>query len=157
MLARQLQSPSSASLTSGRGLVGGLLLCLLLLSFPAFAKEWRVTPGNGSLQSAIDTAESGDTLLLVAGTYTGSVDIHRSLTLSGSGVDGNGDDSIIEGEGSSNVITVSAPDVIIRGLVIQHSGNVAEDEDSGIFITDEGDRTLIENNHFERVTFRSNF
>ena len=149
MLARQLQSRSSASRASGRGLAGGLLLCLLLLSFSAFAKEWQVAPGNGTLQSAIDAAEPGDTLLLVAGTYTGSVDIHRSLTLSGSGVDGNGGDSIIEGEGSSHVITVSAPDVTIRGLNIQHSGEVAEDENSGVFITAEGDRALIETNHLE--------
>ena len=46
-------------------------------------------------------------------------------------------------------IKVAAPDVVIRGLNIQHSGNVAEDEDSGIFITDQGDRTRIEDNHLE--------
>jgi nitrous oxidase accessory protein len=113
------------------------------------AKEWRVEPGNGSLQSAIDSAQSGDHLQLVAGTYTGSVNIHRSLTLSGNGVNGNAGDSIIDGEGSSHVILVAAPDVVIRGLNIQRSGNVAEDEDSGIFITDKGDRTRIENNHLE--------
>ena len=149
MLARQLQNRSSSSPASARGLVGGLLLCLLFLAFPAIAKEWRVTPGNGTLQSAIDSAESGDILLLAAGTYAGSVNVHRSLTLSGNGVNGNAGDSIIDGEGSSHVIKVSAPDVIIRGLNIQHSGDVAEDEDSGIFITDEGDRARIETNHLE--------
>jgi len=101
------------------------------------------------LQSAIDTARSGDTLLLTAGTYAGSIDIHRSLILSGNGVNDNAGGSIIDGEGSSHVIKVSASDVVIRGLNIQHSGDVAEDENSGIFITDKGDRTRIESNHLE--------
>ena len=149
MSSRQHNNRSSASPASNRGLVGGLLLCLLFLAFPVIAKQWRVEPGNGTLQSAIDAAQAGDSLLLAAGTYTGSIIIHRSLILSGNGVNGNAGDSIIDGEGSSHVIKVAAPDVVIKGLNIQHSGNVAEDEDSGIFITDKGDRTFIEDNHLE--------
>ena len=42
------------------------------------------------------------------------------------------------------MVLVSAPDVVISGLEIRHSGEVAEDEDSGIFITARGNRTLIE-------------
>ncbi len=126
-----------------RVLAGGFLLCLLFLSFIAQAEDRQVTPGNGTLQAAIDSAQTGDTLILASGAYTGSVNIHHSLTLLGN------DSSIIDGEGSAHVITVSAPDVIIRGLKIQHSGNVLKDENSGIFITKEGDRTHIEANHFE--------
>ena len=102
-------------------------------------------PGRGTLQSAIDEASTGDTLQLNAGTYTGSIDVHRSLTLSGIG----GGASIVDGEGSSHVILVSAPDVTISGLTIRHSGEVAEDEDSGIFITDKGDRAHIHGNHLQ--------
>jgi len=104
-----------------------------------------VQPGKGTLQIAIDTASDGDTLQLAAGTYTGSIDVHRSLTLSGTD-DGT---SIVDGEGSSHVILVSVPDVTISGLNIRHSGEVAEDENSGIFITDKGDRALIHNNHLQ--------
>jgi len=147
---KQRKNCSLAGPVFKSGLAGGLLLCLLSLSFSVSAKEWRVVPGIGTLQAAIDTAESGDTLLLAAGTYTGSIDVHRSLILAGNGVNGNTGDSIIDGEGSSHVIKVSAPEVIIRGLKIQHSGDVAEDENSGIFITDKGDRTRIESNHLER-------
>jgi nitrous oxidase accessory protein len=128
-----------------RGLVGGLLFCLFFLAFAVNAKEWQVQPGKGTLQSAIDSANAGDSLLLVAGSYTGSVDVHRSLTLSGAG-DGV---SIVDGEGSSHVILVSAPDVTISGLNIRHSGKVAEDEDSGVFVTDKGDRALIHGNHLQ--------
>jgi len=120
-------------------------LCLLFLAFAANAKEWLVPPGTGTLQSAIDAASAGDSLLLVAGTYSGSIDVHRSLILSGIG-DGA---SIVDGEGSAHVIVVSAPDVSISGLNIRHSGEVAEDEDSGIFVTDKGDRALIHSNHLQ--------
>jgi len=124
-------------------LTGGLLLCLLLTSFILQAEEIHVPPGKGVLQTAIDSSSSGDTLILSSGTYTGSINIHQSLTLLGNKY------SIIDGEGSAHVVTVSAPDVLIKSLNIQHSGNDLTTEDSGIFITDEGDRTRIESSHFE--------
>ncbi|MCP4470225.1 MAG: nitrous oxide reductase family maturation protein NosD, partial [Gammaproteobacteria bacterium] len=135
----------SASPRVFRGLAGGLLFCLLIPAFVADAAEWQVPPGKGTLQSAIDAASDGDSLLLGAGTYSGSVDVHRSLVLSGTG-DGS---SIVDGEGSSHVILVSAPDVTISGLNLHHSGEVAEDENSGIFITDKGARALIQGNHLQ--------
>ncbi|MCP4768362.1 MAG: nitrous oxide reductase family maturation protein NosD [Gammaproteobacteria bacterium] len=111
----------------------------------ANAAEWQVSPGKGTLQGAIDAASDGDSLLLGAGTYTGSIDVHRSLVVSGT----NDGASIVDGEGSSHVILVSAPDVTISGLNIRRSGEVAEDENSGIFITDKGARALIQDNHLQ--------
>ncbi|MGI9292885.1 MAG: NosD domain-containing protein, partial [Pseudomonadales bacterium] len=145
MITRLLKKGSPASPGVSTGLVVGLLFFSLLVSLPAIAREWRVEPGKGTLQSAIDSASAGDTLLLAEGTYTGSVVVHRSLTLSGAGDSA----SIVDGEGSSHVILVSAPDVIISGLNIRHSGEIAEDEDSGIFVTDKGDGALIHGNHLQ--------
>jgi len=121
----------------------GLWVLLLSASCIAHAKERLVAPGTGSLQMAIDSANSGDTLVLTAGIYTGSVNIHQSLTLLGT------KSSVIDGEGSSHVITVSAPDVLIKGLSIRHSGNNLEGENSGVFITAKGDRARIESNYFK--------
>ncbi len=118
------------------------MLVLIFLSFQTLAKEWQVSTGKGTLQAAIDSAQPGDILLLTPGTYFGSVIVHKSLSIQGK-------NSIIDGESSSHVIMVTAPDVYIKGLNIQHSGSVLEAEDSGVFITDKGDRTHIENNHFE--------
>jgi len=145
VISQRYRACSPANPRINRGLAGGLLFCLLFLTVAANAEEWLVQPGKGTLQSAIDSASAGDSLLLVAGTYSGSVDVHRSLILSGIG-DGA---SIVDGEGSAHVILVSAPDVSISGLDIRHSGEVAEDEDSGIFVTDKGDRALIHNNHLQ--------
>ena len=134
--------------TTGPGMFSGpafgLLFALLLLAFSAGARDWQVEPGQGTLQAAIDAAAGGDTLRLRAGIYRGSVDIHRSLVLVG-----QGNDSVIDGEGSSHVVLVSAPDVVVRNLAVRNSGEVAEDENSGIFITDQGDRALIHDNHLE--------
>ena len=127
------------------GLAGGLLLCLSILAFAADAREWQVPPGKGTLQSAIDAASDGDALLLSAGTYSGSIDVHRSLSVSASG-DGA---SIVDGEGSSHVILVTAPDVTIKGLTIRHSGEVAEDENSGVYVTADAERALIQDNHLQ--------
>jgi nitrous oxidase accessory protein len=136
-----------------KGLVGGLLLSFLFLSGLTFsfqaiaesttARQWQVSPGNGTLQTAIDSAQPGDTLLLTSGTYTGSINIHQSLSIKGSR------SSIIDGEKSSHVILITAPDVLVQGISIQHSGSVLEDEDSGVFITDKGDRSRIDANYFE--------
>ena len=126
-----------------RVLAGGFLLFSILLSLVIHAEERLVAPGNGVLQAAIDSAQTNDVLILASGTYSGSVNIHRSLTIQGN------ESSIIDGEGTSHVITISAPDVTIRGLKIQNSGKVLEKENSGIFITDQGDRSNIESNYFE--------
>jgi nitrous oxidase accessory protein len=142
---RQQHSRVATSLRITRRLVAALLLCLLLPIAPVDARDWQVPPGEGTLQSAIDAASDGDTLWLAAGTYSGSIDVNRSLTLMGSR-DGA---SLVDGEGTAHVVLVTAPDVAINGLEIRHSGEVAEDENSGVFITDRGDRTLIENNHLE--------
>ena len=125
------------------GLSVGLFILLALYSFLLQAKEIQVMPGHGKLQAAINLAHSGDTLLLTSGAYIGSVNIDRSLTLTGN------KSSVIDGEGSLHVITVSAPDVIIQSLKIQNSGNNPNTEDSAIFVTDKGDRTLIDSNYFE--------
>ena len=100
-------------------------------------------PGEGTLQAAIDSANNGDTLELQAGIYTGGVIIDRSLAVTGQ------PGSVVDGTGEGHVIRVTAPDVVIRGITLRNSGDSLETEDSGIFVTDQGDRALIEGNHFE--------
>jgi nitrous oxidase accessory protein len=134
-LARQVaRAPAS------RRLVGGLLLLCSVCSVQA--RDWQVAPGQGILQAAIDAAANGDTLILASGTYYGSINIHRSLSLLGNTA------SVIDGESSAHVITVSAPDVLLKNMRIEHSGNNLVDEDSGVFVTEAGDRSQIVANHF---------
>ena len=59
------------------------VLALLLLTTPVWAKEVPVTPGLGTLATAIAGAAPGDVLILKGGAYLGPVTIDRSLTLQG--------------------------------------------------------------------------
>ena len=125
-------------------LAGGLFFILTTFSFcNVQAAEIKVKPGYGSLQNAINIAKIGDVLILNSGTYFGSINIDRSLTLSGN------KDSIIDGEGTGHVIVISAANVVVKGLSVQHSGNNLNTEDSAIFITSKGDNALIEGNYFK--------
>ena len=122
-------------------LIGGLLMACLCS--PLLAEDRVVAPGAGSLQRAIDQAGRGDRLLLQAGVYAGAVVIDRPLQLLGTA------SSIIDGQGVGRVITVVAPDVIVRGVTVRNSGTSLATEDSGIFVTSDGDRALIDGNQLE--------
>ena len=125
-------------------LTGGFLLLLAVcLSAPVVALDRTVVPGAGSLQRAIDQAGPGDRLLLQDGVYAGSVIIDRPLELLGKV------SSIIDGEGEGRVITVAAPDVVVRAVTVRNSGASLATEDSGIFVTVDGDRSLIDGNRLE--------
>ncbi len=82
-------------------------------------------------------------MLLGTGTYEGPVIIDRSLELLGTA------SSIVDGAGEGRVITIAAPDVTVQGITVQRSGTSLATEDSGIFVTSDGDRALIENNQLQ--------
>jgi nitrous oxidase accessory protein len=120
-------------------------LCLLVLTLPwnVAAEIVPVAPGDGTLQTAINAANPGDILTLQVGIYTGAVAINHSVTVVG--LPG----SVLDGKGKGHVVWINAPDVAIRGISLRNSGSSLDTEDSGIFVTDQGDWALIENNHFE--------
>jgi nitrous oxidase accessory protein len=125
-------------------LVGGVLLWwCVFLSMPLLAQDRLVVPGAGSLQRAIQQATPGDRLLLQEGVYAGSILIDRTLQLLGSV------GSIVDGQGMGRVVTVAAADVVVRGVTVQHSGTSLATEDSGIFVTSDGDRALIDGNQLQ--------
>ncbi|MCK5431882.1 MAG: right-handed parallel beta-helix repeat-containing protein, partial [Gammaproteobacteria bacterium] len=106
----------------------------------AAASVVQIEPGPDALKQALAAARPGDTLQLQNGLYSGPVIIEQSINLVGQS------NTVIDGGNQGKVITVSAPDVVIRNIKIQHSGIDLSVEDSGIFITEKGDRALIENN-----------
>ena len=129
---------------SSQWLFTGLFVCaLLFLSFSARAEVITVPPGEGLLQAAVNAANTGDTLQLQAGTYPGEVVIGNSVTLQGQ------PGTVLDGRNEGDVLRVNAPDVVIRGLTLLNSGDSLDRDDSGVYITDQGDRALIEDNYFE--------
>jgi nitrous oxidase accessory protein len=133
---------------------------LLLLLFSAFTLPLRasasgqVTPqtvaqttqcGHVSLQAMIDEAEAGDTLVVAAGTWQAPIRIDKPLTLEGQAW------PVIRGDGSGNVVAITAPNVTLRGFVVAGSGKSLDREDSGIRVS--APNAVIENNRIEDALF----
>ncbi|MBI1172527.1 nitrous oxide reductase family maturation protein NosD [bacterium] len=116
----------------------GLALCLLAL--PALAEEVRVPPGPGALQTAIAGSQPGDVLILSAGTYPGPFVIDHRLTLQG--VPG----AVLDGQSKGTVVTLTGPDVTLKGIEITRSGDRNENIDAGVKIVKGADRAVIEDN-----------
>ena len=130
------------SLTLGQAAIRQYCSLFFLLA-PSLlvAATIEVTPL--SLQNALVSAQPGDVLLLQNGIYTGPVTIDRSVTLQGS------HETIIDGGEQHSTLIIDAPDVTVRNLLIRNSGISLAEEHSGIYITDRGDRAVIQNNRLQ--------
>ena len=81
----------------------------------AGATTWDAYPGEGTpIQDAIDDAEAGDTIYVHAGTYVENLVVRKSLTLIGE----NRSTTVIDGDGSVDIIRVCADGCTIRGFTI---------------------------------------
>lgn len=124
---------------------------LTMLSFALIAVILAVFPFSAlqpfDLQAALAGAQTGDTIVVPAGSYAGPLVIDTPLTLIGA----PGERPVIDGGGQGSVITINAPDVTIRGFDIRGSGASLDREDSGI--TSLAARTVVEDNHLEDVLF----
>lgn len=101
-----------------------------------------------SLQSAVDAAEPGDTIL-VEGVFTERIRIDTpQLTLRG--VDG-AESAVIDGGGTDTVIAIHADDVTVEDVWIRESGYERGSEDAGIFVA--GNATTISDVRITEVTF----
>ena len=115
----------------------------VLSSTGAAAGMLEVEPGGDNLRLAIVGAAAGDVVRLRPGVHNGPVTIERPLVLEGAS------DAVVKGDGRSSVVTVNAPDVVVRGLKITGSGASLAEEHSGIFVTRAGHRVRIEDNRLE--------
>jgi len=123
-------------------LSGGLAFTVFCCSLAVHAETRVIEPGD-PLQAAIDQASPGDSLILQAGVHPGPIVIDRPLRLLSKSA------GIIDGRGRGRVVTIAAPDVTLRGVTIRNSGDSLATEDSGIFVTQEGDRALVEQNFLD--------
>lgn len=79
----------------------------------AFAADINVNPGD-SIQTAINTASNGDTIIINPGSYTESFTINKPLTITS---DGNVATTTITGK-----ITVTSSDVVVEELTVTNPG-----------------------------------
>ena len=121
-------------------LVFVVLALISIMALPAAAQSQPF-----DLQAAIAAAQPGDTILVPPGTYAGPLLIDKPVILEGQGM------PVIDSGGQGDVVTISAPDVTLRGFVIRNSGTSLDHENAGI--TGTGARVTIENNRLEDVLF----
>ncbi|WP_415182361.1 nitrous oxide reductase family maturation protein NosD [Phaeovulum sp.] len=115
------------------------LICVLLLPSLGAAADIAVSPGKGGITSALALAEAGDRLILTPGTYEENLVLDRPVTLIGNG-------AVLQGTGVGSVITVTGPDVVVEGLIIQGSGSSHESIDSGVQLTKTAKRPIVRGN-----------
>ncbi|MCV2889118.1 nitrous oxide reductase family maturation protein NosD [Ruegeria aquimaris] len=116
------------------------LLIATLFATPLWAADWDVPNRAGAIARTLAQAADGDTLRLAPGIYAETLVLSRSVTLDGMG------QATIDGQGAGSVITVTGPDVTLRGLTVVGSGSDHDGIDSGIQLTKTARAPVVENN-----------
>lgn len=111
------------------------------------AAETLTAAPDRPLQELLDRAKDGDVVELSSGVYKGTIRIDRSVILSSSA------GAVLDGGGTGNVITVTAPDVTVRGLAVRGSGNDLQAMNSGIFLEKTALHASVEDNHLSGNLF----
>ncbi len=92
-----------------------------------------------SLQSYIDKVKEGSKLELPKGVFKGNIIINKPLMIVG-----QKGKTVIRGDGNGTVIKIRSSNVILKNLIIEHSGKEHERVDAGISIKN-ADFCTIEN------------
>ncbi|MEE3624415.1 nitrous oxide reductase family maturation protein NosD [Nitrospirillum sp. BR 11752] len=99
-------------------------------ALPARADVREVPAGGDGLARAVAAAAPGDVLHLAPGIHRGGITIGKPLILEGA----PGHVAIIDAGGAGSALTVTAPDVTVRGLTLQGSGPEQHAMDSGLLL-----------------------
>lgn len=122
-----------------RSCLTGLLLFSSLFFFTIHSTE--ATTVN-ELQNRIDDAQHGEIIYLDNQVYRGPVTISKPLTIIGQ------EQTIIEGDGKQDVVTIQADNVTIQSVTIKQSGKGKQQ--AGILI-DKVNRSTLEHITFQQV------
>lgn len=117
----------------------------LLLAWNAFPGAVDAQSAPFDLHAALAAAQPGATINVPAGVYPGPFAIDRPVVLEGA------PGAILDGGNHGDVVTVTAPDVTIRGFTIRNSGDLLDRESAGV--TGLAPRLTVENNLLEGTLF----
>jgi|GEM_PF-894637 len=98
----------------------GILAVFAIVSIVGNAKIIYVGPSEKytSIQSAIDNATDGDTIIVRDGIYYENIKVTKRLTIKSE----NGSDNCIIDGGGKTVVTLKADGITIEGFIIRNSG-----------------------------------
>ena len=112
-------------------LVIGLMMC-----GAQAATTWHVLPGQ-DLQAAIHAARSGDVIEIAKGFHEGNFVVDKALTLRGVGR------PTLSGALRGDTLRITAPDVVVEGLIVRDSGDSLKDQNAGIYIRPGAHRAVV--------------
>ncbi|HRO52989.1 MAG TPA: nitrous oxide reductase family maturation protein NosD [Alicycliphilus sp.] len=95
-----------------------------------------VRPGD-DLAEAVTKAQAGDVIEVARGQYRANLLIDKPLTLRGL------DRPTISGGNQGDTIRVTAPDVVIEGLIVRDSGDSLKDQNAGIYLYPGAHRAIV--------------
>ncbi|MCZ2405236.1 MAG: nitrous oxide reductase family maturation protein NosD [Burkholderiales bacterium] len=118
--------------------VRGVLAVLfgLGLQAAALAATLAVRPGE-DLAAAVRAAAPGDVIEIARGHYRANLLIDKPLTLRGI------DRPTVSGGNRGDTIRVTAPDVVIEGLIVRDSGDDLKDQNAGIYLYPGAHRAIV--------------
>lgn len=121
---------------------------LVLLLHVGLAPIWAIAGVQpGELADALENANEGDVLELDPGLYTGNFRIDKPLTLKGS------PGTIIDGDREGTPLTIKAPDVSVRGLLIRNGGKNLTNHDAAVFIANAAENAHVQGNRIKARGF----
>ena len=122
------------------GLVRASLVALLGLSAAclSWAATIQVQPGQ-DLAAAVQSAAPGDVVEVQRGMYRANLLIDKPLTLRGI------DRPTLSGGLTGDTIRVTAPDVVIEGLIVRDSGSSLKEQNAGIYLYPGAHRAVVQN------------
>jgi nitrous oxidase accessory protein len=145
---RSGETSSSRRLHRVHAGISNLFLCAFVPSAALMAHAAAATanvPAGFDIQAAIESAADGAVIAVPAGVYAGPITIGRPVSLVADGK------AIIDGGGEGHVVTISAPDVTLRGFTIRNTGSSLEREETGVLVL--APRAVIEANLVENALF----
>lgn len=113
-----------------------LALVALLAAGAAQAATLQARPGD-DLQAIVRAAAPGDVVEVARGRYRANLLIDKPLTLRGIGR------PTISGGNQGDTIRVTAPDVVIEGLIVRDSGDSLKAQNAGIYLYPGAHRAVV--------------
>lgn len=104
-----------------------IAICAAILPAYSSVLEVCATCEYSSIKSAIDAAQKGDLIIIREGVYReGRIVVSKSLHIRGIGY------PTLDGGGESEILTITADNVIVEGLRINHVGHSYTEDRAGI-------------------------
>ncbi|TAL71454.1 MAG: nitrous oxide reductase family maturation protein NosD [Rhodanobacter sp.] len=107
----------------------------------------QAAPAADAVLQAVAAARPGATVTVPPGVHHLHLVLDRPLTLAGA------PGAVLDGDGTGSVVTITAPGVTVRGLVVRHSGSDLTATDAGIRVGQAARGAQVLDNRIEDVLF----